>query len=230
MIEPVVSPDPAASVVVVRQGGSSLEVLMVRRRDRGFFGSLVVFPGGGVDDVDTSELAFQVVSGDADDQPHRAAALRELAEETGLLVVSEGVTKAPDLRGESLYRALSAEGRFLAGDRLVLLSRWVTPVGAPRRFDARFYLLVVEEPPEVRLDTSELVEHAWITPEGAISRYSKGEWPMILPTLAHLRWLARRSSPEEAIASAKGADGRTLIKPRVEPDGSLVRVYLPGEA
>ncbi|MFQ5522671.1 MAG: NUDIX domain-containing protein [Acidimicrobiia bacterium] len=229
MIEPVVSPDPAASVVVVRPGGASLEVLMVRRRDRGFFGSLVVFPGGGVDTVDRSPLAFGVVSGDAEDQAHRAAALRELAEETGLLITTRGVGLAPDLRDEDLYRALRSQGVSLAGDSLVLLSRWVTPIGAPRRFDARFYLLVVDDPPDVRLDTSELVEHAWTTPDEALARYSKGEWPMILPTLAHLRWLARRSSPADAVASARGADGRTLINPRVEPDGSLVRVYLPGE-
>lgn len=230
MIEPAVSADPAASVVVVRPAGSSLEVLMVRRRDRGFFGSLVVFPGGGVDAVDRTPLAMEVVTGDAEDQAHRAAALRELAEETGILITDRGLRRAPDLRGEDLYRALRSEGTRLAGDRLVLVSRWVTPVGAPRRFDARFYLVAVDHPPEVRLDTSELVEHAWITPEDALARYSRGEWPMILPTLAHLRWLTRRSSPEDAVASAEGADGRTLINPRVESDGSLVRVYLPGEA
>jgi hypothetical protein len=102
-------------------------------------------------------------------------------------------------------------------------------VGAPRRFDARFYLLVAEDPPPVRLDDSELVDSVWATPEDALARYSKGEWPMILPTLAHLRWLARRDSPVDALDSARGADGRTLIEPRVEPDGSLVRVYLPGD-
>lgn len=223
-----IAPDPAASVILLRQY-RELEVLMVRRHSRGFFGGLVVFPGGGVDDVDRSELARSVVKGDHPDHEHRAAALRELAEETGLLATGGEMARAPDLRGEDLLRALADHQITLDGDALVFISRWITPEMAPRRFDARFYILDGGTTPPVRLDTDELVDHAWISPELALLRHQEGEWPMFLPTLAHLRWLARRSSLNDAIESARGADGRTLVEPTRMNDGSLVPVLLPAE-
>lgn len=161
---------------------------MVTRNARGMFGNMVVFPGGAVD---------------REDSDPRHAALRELAEETGI--------ESDDV------------------DSLIMVSRWVTPDFAPQRFDTYFYLAEVEDPPEVVIDGSEIVDHAWVTPEEALSRANEGEWRMILPTLTHLRWLARRKSVEEAFDSAKGADGRTLIEPRLMDDGSLLPIYMPGE-
>lgn len=73
------------------------------------------------------------------------------------------------------------------------------------------------------------VFHAWVTPDQALRRAASGDWAMILPTLAHLRWLSRRFSIEDALASAAGADGRTLIRPRLIEDGSLVPVHLPAD-
>ena len=224
-----VQPRPAASVLLVRDIGATLEVLIVQRPVRGYFGGLHVFPGGAVDPVDHSELARRVVSGPAHDHESRAAALRELAEEVGLALTGEGVVAAPDLRGEELYASFDGNGSSLDGERLVLISRWVTPISAPVRFDTRFYLAVVEETPPIRLDSDELVGHMWAAPQQALSMYERGDLALILPTLTHLRWLTRRSNAADVLASADGADGRTLIEPKLMEDGSMVPIHLPAD-
>ena len=111
-----------------------------------------------------------------------------------------------------------------------LISRWVTPELSTRRFDTRFYLLASAEPPPVRLDTTELVSFDWVTSGEALGRSASGEWPMILPTIAHLRWLVRRSSIEDAMVSSRGADGRTLIEPKRVEDGSILPILVPEDA
>ncbi|HEX6147720.1 MAG TPA: NUDIX domain-containing protein [Acidimicrobiia bacterium] len=224
---PNVAARPAATVMLIRDGVEGIEVLMVRRHGRGFFGGLTAFPGGAVDPVDRSDLASAVVIGDGPDQEFRVAALRELAEETGLALIGSGVTPAPPGRGAELLTALGAGGLLLDGSRLVLVSRWVTPEFAPTRFDTRFYLAGVGDVPEIRLDPEELVAHMWIHPADALALEESGELKMFLPTIAHLRWLERRADVEQAIAASRGADGRSLVQPRRMGDGSLVPIHLP---
>lgn len=230
MATPQTHPDPAATVILLRARSDPFEVLMVHRHSRGFFGSLMVFPGGAVDDSDRSELARSVVSGPDEDHDHRAAALRELAEETGIAYGSDGCHRAPPLKGDDLYRWHLERGEVLPGEDLTLVSRWVTPEMAPRRFDTRFYLLSAVEPPAVRLDTDELIDYRWMTPQEALDRHESGDYPMVLPTLAHLRWLARRPTIEDALGSADGADGRSLVHPQRAHDGSLIPTLLPSES
>lgn len=210
---PAVTPRPASTVMLLRQGQDDFQVLMVERNDRGMFGSIVVFPGGGVELADVPEGLDRV-----DDASHRNAAIRELAEETGILLTASGAVSAR-----------SADGRETAASSLLLVSRWVTPEFAPSRYDTRFYLATCDDPPEVTIDTSELVGHVWLSPPEALARHERGEAGMILPTLAHLRWLSRRHSIAEAFESARGADARTLVEPRQIEDGSLIPVLMPAE-
>ena len=70
----VTTPRPAATVLLLRGGRQTLEVLLVKRNpERGFMAGAWVFPGGAVDSAEGS-----------DDAAHRVAALRELAEEAGV--------------------------------------------------------------------------------------------------------------------------------------------------
>ncbi|MGB8359762.1 MAG: NUDIX hydrolase [Acidimicrobiia bacterium] len=212
-MSPPATPDPAATVILLREG-DPFDVLMVERNGRGMFGSMLVFPGGRVDSEDVPE-GFDT----ADDVPHRNAAIRELAEETGILLTPHGAVASQTI-----------DGRATAASSLVLVSRWVTPEFAPRRFDTRFYLASCDDPPDVVIDGNELVGHAWLGPEEALNRTEKGDARMVLPTISHLRWLCRRSSVEEAFESAHGADARTLVKPSLVEDGSLIPILLPAEA
>lgn len=216
--------DPAATILALRQTSRGFEVLMVRRNSSGFFGDIVVFPGGKVDEVDVPEgLASH------DDLSHRNAAIREFAEETGILITASGPVAAPRAKDHAFYDWLQTEGVVSGVDELVLVSRWVTPELAPRRFDTRFYVVRCDGAPEVEIDTDELVWHEWTTPERALARYEAGGWAMVRPTIAHLHWLRRWSSVDEAIDSARGADGRTLIVPHRVEDGSLLPIHMPAE-
>lgn len=216
-------PDPAATVVLLRPTPTRFDVLMVERNARGFFGNLAVFPGGAVDDWDLSDGRRP------DDAAHRRAALRELAEETGILLTESGPKAVAALRGPEVYEYAADQGLKLAIESLALVSRWVTPEAAPRRFDARFYLAAEDVLPDITLDTDELVGYAWMDPARALERHDEGEVEMILPTIAHLRWLARRRTVAEAFQSADGADGRTLIEPKRASDGSILPVFMPAE-
>lgn len=71
---PETTPRPAATVIVLRGDGGSLEVLLVKRNPAArFMGGAWVFPGGAVDRGEgEGEAAL------------RAAALRELSEEAGI--------------------------------------------------------------------------------------------------------------------------------------------------
>jgi 8-oxo-dGTP pyrophosphatase MutT (NUDIX family) len=213
--------------MLLRDAEPGVEVLMVSRPARGFFGGLTVFPGGAVDPEDESALAGEVVISDDPDRVYRVAALRELAEETGIALAVGGLARAPAGRGLALFQSLKQQGLSLDGSALTLVSRWVTPEIAPSRFDARFFLARADDAPQVRLDVVELVDHMWTTASSALHRHEQGELEMFLPTIAHLRWLERRSTVEDAIASASGADGRSLIQPQRMEDGSILPIHMP---
>jgi len=217
--------DPAATILALRPAEGGFEVLMVHRNSRGFFGDLVVFPGGRVDDIDVPDgLSLH------DDLSHRNAALREFAEETGILITEEGPLRAPRVRDGDYYRWLESLETSPGVDDLVLVSRWVTPEAAPRRFDTRFYVVGCVEAPDVEIDADELIWHRWVTPQAALEHHDSADWSMFQPTLSHLRWLSRWNSIDDAIRSAEGADGRTCILPRRVEDGSLLPIHMPAEA
>jgi 8-oxo-dGTP pyrophosphatase MutT (NUDIX family) len=188
-VEPVL----AATVLVVTSGHGGLEVLMVRRPPKGFFGGVWVFPGGTVDPGDRAEDDIDL------DQAFRRAAVRELAEEVGM-VVDVG--------------------------SLAFVSRWVTPMVFPRRYDTHFYLAPLSSRLPLTLAMDELEEAAYITPAAALGAHQAQQWPMVLPTLAHLRWLARVTSIDQALEATRRAR-LDPVTPVIAADGSLVPVDIP---
>ena len=74
---PATAPRQAATVIVLRGGDQTLEVLLVRRTPQArFMGGVWVFPGGAVDDSDVGEGTLS--------QALRTAAARELREEAAI--------------------------------------------------------------------------------------------------------------------------------------------------
>jgi ribonuclease/clavin/mitogillin len=144
------TPAPGAGLVVRRRDGAVL-VGARTAKARSWPGTLA-FPGGAVDD-DDHQLPLLTGSADLDARAARAAALRELLEETGLVVVCQHdgqAAPAPAIdalharlvAGDPLARALHAAGLVLDDRGLVPLSTWTTMEGS---FSVRRFLLSVED-------------------------------------------------------------------------------------
>jgi 8-oxo-dGTP pyrophosphatase MutT (NUDIX family) len=127
-------PRQAATVVVLRGGSETLEVLMVQRNpEQRFMGGAWVFPGGAVDAHEAEEAPG--------DLAHRRAAIRELAEEAGielespedLVSFSRWVTpEAVKIRFDTrFFLAAAPEGAEAVVDgRECVDVRWLSPQAA----------------------------------------------------------------------------------------------------
>ncbi len=241
------TPLPAATVVLLRPGTSGLEVLLTRRPVSMVFApDMHVFPGGRVDDADADPrlLARSVVSGGeaaaalgGDLPPTEAlaayvAAIREAFEEVGVLLADHpaGVDLAAArhrlLASADVFPAIAeAFDLRLRTDRLVPLSRWVTPPIMERRFDARFFAADLPEAAEATLVGEEVVAHGWHRPVDALESMARGELGMWLPTSTTLTQLLHVSSIDEI--RARLAPGR-LGEVGVEEIGDdIVRIEMP---
>ena len=69
--------------------------------------------------------------------------------------------------------------------------RWITPEGAPRRYDTRFFVARAPDGHEGLHDGSELVASSWVRPAEALDAHARGEIDLILPTQRSLETLAR---------------------------------------
>lgn len=240
-------PVPAATVLLLRDAPSGLEVFMVQRHHRiDFAGGATVFPGGKVEPRDADPGLAAHCAGveglSAEARALRVAALRELFEECAVLLArspgeSELVpfARLADLlkryRGEVQAHRLSigqmarAERLELACDLLVPFAHWITPEPAPKRFDTHFFL--VQAPPQqfAAHDGTESVDSTWITPSQALADAEAGRRSIVFPTRLNLAKLARSRSAAEALAAARATRVVTVL-PRVEhgPAGPVVRI------
>ena len=186
------------------------------------------------------------------------AAVRECFEEAGLLLAygadpgreadrrllglggPETARRFRHLRAELNGRRLSfvdlcrAERLRLALDRLHYFAHWITPEGAPRRFDTRFF--VAEAPPDQTAahDAREVVDDVWIRPVDALALHAEGRIELIFPTIRTLEAIGRFGHSAELVgaaeeASAAGGPGIPTLLPRVVRDGNGMRIVLPGD-
>ena len=227
-------PRPAATLVVLRESPAGPEVLVtVRPESLRFMGGATVFPGGAVapEDLDPGwDRASTLSAEDASkwlamDDPLEArgafvCALRESFEEVGFLV-GEGVDRVPRSAADSpdgFLASCLAEGAVLDTAALVPAGRWVTPLGAPVRFDARFFLARAPHGWEPDPDPGEVADVRWRTPADVLDDLATGAALLAPPTIEMLQRLVGHPSVD-AIIDAMG--GNELTGP-----GSVISVRL----
>lgn len=205
--ETAATPRPASTIVLMRDTPGGAQVLLMRRnRSAGFVPGAYVFPGGRVDEADADPSLWGETPLPARPAPSFwAAAIRELFEETGVLLAREETGGfAPDattpvwaewrdslLEGRTtLRRMLEAHGLRLALDRIIHLAHWITPVAEPRRYDTHFFLASMPASREAAADPREMSDAQWLSPAQALDRFASGDLPMVFPTVRTIEMLA----------------------------------------
>ncbi len=242
-----VQPHLAATVVLLRDGPDGPEVLLTRRpSSMAFAADMHVFPGGRLDVADADQAliarsalraADAAVALGGDLAPAVAialhiAAIRELFEEAGVLLAdpregggaiparSVSLARTALVGGDATFAQVAAELDLrLRTDRLIPLSRWVTPPILPRRFDARFFAAALPSGARVSFEGDEVAGHAWLTPGAGLGAMAEGRLAMWIPTSSTLQQLEHARSIEE-------------IRERLAPGplGEVVVEELPPEA
>ena len=241
-------PRPAATLVLLRQSEDGLELLLTTRpKHLRFMGGAAVFPGGAMAAADSdprwrelstldAQQAAQSLGVDDGDEAlgFFVCALRETFEEVGLLLAegpggSVGREDADDADA-FLQRCLSA-GVRLRTDLLRPAGSWVTPLGAPVRFDARFFVAVAPVGWEPQPDPGEVERCWWTTPGAALAGLAAGDLMMAPPTIEMLQKLVGHSTLEEVtslLAAAPVGNSGDLISVRLSPLVHVVLAPNPG--
>lgn len=188
----------AATLILVRDPGGTPCVLMGQRgAAAAFMPNRFVFPGGAMDAGDlavpfatplrgtcAARLEAEAPAGHA--HGLAAAAIRELWEETGLILGAPGTwpdrtDPAPDKSVQDTARdpdaaiaatvpadwsAFAERGVLPAAGGLSFVFRAITPPGRPRRFDARFFVAdaaeILGDPCDFSAASDELSHLQWI--------------------------------------------------------------------
>lgn len=251
-----VEPRLASAVMLLRDttSGQGLEVFMVRRViESDFMPDVYVFPGGSVSQDDRAAelvdgLCKPVALSPGDPEGHtqlgsgaRAAAIRELFEEAGILLAyhAEKLLAIPEQEVErfatyrnafnerkgSLVEMAHTEHLTLATDLLDYFAHWITPEGMPKRFDTHFFLTSAPSEQQAAHDRLETSEGIWISPAEALAHFERKEFPLVFATIYQLRELAVFGSVQEALESTSKQHVPTRL-PVLSQGGGKTRVFL----
>lgn len=214
---PAIRPRLAASLILTRGDRDTLEVLMGRRSSRHvFMPNKYVFPGGRVDRADNTapiaaDLApepLKVMQKHLPERRARAAAVaavRETAEETGLLIAAEGEARTRHPH----WRPFQRDGLLPDLSGLRLITRAITPPGRKRRFDTWFFTADVSALADSRapVPSDELEDVHWVAFDDAKK--------LDLPIVTHfvLEELLRVQPPQpQPVRCFRARHGKMLVE------------------
>jgi 8-oxo-dGTP pyrophosphatase MutT (NUDIX family) len=238
-----VTPRLAATLLLLRDGATGLEVLMTARHEEaGFAAGALVFPGGKVDPGDAALAAYCPTASGLDEAALalRIAAIRETFEECGILLArSAGALLSAELLAMLRERHCASDAGFaalvvasgleLASDDLVPYAHWITPVDRPKRFDTHFFLAPAAPDQIAVHDGREAVDAVWMTPHAVLGGADAGRIKLVFATRMNLVKLARSTNVADAIAAARSAPIVT-VTPVVEKTSLGPFIHIPEAA
>jgi len=174
------------------------------------------------------------------------AAIREAFEEAGVVLARGGDDGEPVGLDDPVTAARFEEARLAIGrgerpfldfvlseDLLLdagglhLFSHWITPPGAPRRYDAWFFVAEAPEGPSYHHADTETVASVWVRPADALERAQRGEIELIFPTMRSLATMSEFATADGFVDAVRAATAGP--QPRFVADHNGARVLLPGE-
>jgi 8-oxo-dGTP pyrophosphatase MutT (NUDIX family) len=211
----------AATVIALRDRHTDPHVLMGQRGSKAaFMPSKFVFPGGAVDAGDAyiplarplPALCAQRLTEDCHgDLAHAlaAAAIRELWEETGLLLGTPGAWSGEVPHD---WKTFAARGYLPTAHALQFVFRAITPPGRPRRFDARFFLVDADElatdPDDFSAACEELSHLQWVP----LAKAREFDLPFITEVvLAEVTARAAETGPPRSVPFFRNDDEESLF-------------------
>lgn len=199
--------------MLLRPRAVGFEVFLLRRSAHSAFApDAYVFPGGALDDDDSTVEAsertldaqperlqreFRGLVGPADAAALCVAALRELFEEAGVLFASSAASERAIEDGRARLRFGDARFSQVLHDlecradigALALFSRWITPPNEPRRYDTYFFIARMPADQTPVADADETHDGRWIAPSDALAAFERGDLHLVYPTIKHLERL-----------------------------------------
>ena len=233
--------------------------LMQRNLNSDFVGGAYVFPGGAVDPADAEVAVAQRCPDLDDVEASRrlglavgglafwVAAIRESFEEAGVLLARHADGRRLDLSDpgaaerfaghrddvdnerRTIAEVAVQEDLHLDVGQLHYFSRWITPLGAHRRYDTRFFVCAAPEGQEVVEDSRELIGTQWLTPAEALRRHDAGDITMIFPTVRTLVALSRFDRADAVLDHARAQSRVEGILPTISDGDDGMRIVLPGD-
>ncbi len=232
-----VPPRASATVVLLRERDQYPELLMVKRRAGDAFGDSYAFPGGVVDhdesdahgliDGRTADEADAMLQLSEDGLDYYSAAIRELFEETGILLARDarGNWAADSAELQELRISvdkgclpwsafLHNQGLRLACDALHYFAHWETPLDQPKRWSTRFFLAETPGGQDASHDGSEVTDIRWLTATEALAGARSSEMKLPFPTIRNLENLMHCDSVDQMFDWAKSRVREGIIKLR----------------
>jgi 8-oxo-dGTP pyrophosphatase MutT (NUDIX family) len=161
---------PAATVALLRERASGMEVLLLKRQSKlAFAAGMWVFPGGRIDPEDYDEEAGDIVLA------ARRAAVREAMEEAAVKVDQDAMVYFAH------WTTPAHEGTL-------------------RRFATWFFIAGLDGEHAIQVDGGEIDDHQWVRPADAIAAHRRREMALMPPTYVALKEMATCETVAQVLA------------------------------
>ncbi len=237
---------PSSTVILARAAEEEPELLMVKRHASSSFGGAWVFPGGVLDNDDeaaaehcgslSADTANSTLAVHEGGLAYFSAAIRELFEETGILLADAETPDAETMRaslldGSGSWSELVAERDIrLSLPALCYVSFWITPRMLPQRYSTRFFIAEYDGIAEPEACGGEVLDCRWLTAQRALELAEQGSIELHFPTQITLQGLACHKTVETLMqwARCQADQGVPCIFPELPEERAVLEAVARG--